>query len=96
MKHLRIYEEFSDDIPIETFRLKYRIGDYVKYDGTHQYYIFKISDVDTTDYYKPYLITVENDSKYKQIVGDNYWVKESQLYTDEETELYTSANKYNL
>lgn len=94
MKHLKIYEEFDDDTFPEIV-LKYKEGDIVKYNGNKRH-LFKIDSVDKYDLFKPYLLEVIDYPSDANIVGNIYWVKEIELYTDEETELRQNQNKYNL
>lgn len=91
MKHIRIFESFKIE---DMVTFKYNKGDYVKYKW-NKGYMFIIDDVDNFDYYKPYLIKIHDDPD-ALIPGNNYWVKEDELYTDEETKFYQNQNKYNL
>jgi len=94
MKRIKLYEEFSDDtFPVIIF--KYKEGDIVRYNGNMRH-LFKISEVDKNDFYKPYLLEIIDAPSDANIVGNDYWVKEEELYTDDETELYKVTNKYNL
>ena len=73
----------------------YKKGDYVKYIFSKSY-LFIVDGVDDDDYYKPYLIKIIHDDPDALIVGNNYWVKESELYMDSETEKLNTQNKFNL
>lgn len=81
----------------ENIKLKYNVGDYVKYTGNKSR-IFMIEDIDDNDVNYPYyLIVVDYDEdKDKGVVGDSYWTSDEELYTNDETELYQNQNKYNL
>ena len=90
-----MFENFKDE-PFYIQLLKYKKGDFVKYNGARNHHIFIIDDADVIDDFKPYLIKVVNDNSGQIIPGDHWWVKETDLYTDKETELYSASNKYNL
>ena len=94
MKHIKLFEDFDDD----TFAglvLKYKKGDYVKYNANRSY-VFKIADVDIHDFHSPYMIKIIHDDPDALIVGNRYWVNKDELYTNEETERYNNQHKYNL
>ena len=95
MKKLLHFEKFSDSFYDHT-PLKYIVGEYVKYKNNKRY-LFEILSVDHIDYYKPYFIVVANNhSGTNSIIGDKYWVQETELYSDEETKLYNAQKNYNI
>ncbi len=82
MKHIKQFERKESDF-------KYKVNDIIKI-KSEPGKIYKICLVDTEDIFEPYLAYPTFNNSL------SVWVKEDQIYQDEETKLYKDQIKFNL
>jgi hypothetical protein len=90
MKYIKKYEQVHSDTGFTLKELKYKIGDYVKFEFNRQMLISEITLIDDEDLFKPYYIEIQNDNK------NCTWVSEKNIFSDEETKTYNQIKKYNI